>query len=46
MDRQSVDDAMVKGIQGAIVRHQKDDLLVVVERHGKIERVKPEDLGF
>lgn len=30
----------------AILRHKKDSLPVVVERDGKIERVKPEDLGY
>lgn len=29
-----------------MLRHRKDDLPVVIERDGKIEWVKPEDLGF
>jgi hypothetical protein len=45
-DRQAVDDAFAKGIRDAMLRHKKDDLPVVIERHGKIEWVKPEDLGF
>lgn len=45
-DRQAVDDALAKGVRDAILRHKKDDLPVVVERDGKIEWVKPEDLGF
>ena len=45
-DRQAVDDALAKGVREAMLRHKKDDLLVVIERDGKIERVKPEDLGY
>jgi len=45
-DRQAVEDALVKGVQEAVLRHKKEDLPVVIERSGKIELVKPEDLGF
>ena len=36
-DRQRSDGALVKGTRDAMVRHKKDDLPVVIERHGKIE---------
>ena len=45
-DKQAIDSALAKGVRDAMLRHKKDDVLVVVERKGKIERVKPEDLGF
>jgi hypothetical protein len=45
-DRQAVDDALAKGVRDAMLRHKKDDLPVVIERDGKIEWVKPEDLGY
>jgi hypothetical protein len=44
-DRQAIDGALAKGVRDAILRHKKDDLPVIIERHGKIESVKPEDLG-
>lgn len=44
-DRQAVDGALAKGVRDAVLRHKKDDLPVVIERDGKIESVKPEDLG-
>jgi hypothetical protein len=44
-DRQAVDGALAKGVRDAVLRHKKDDLLVVIERDGKIESLKPEDLG-
>ena len=45
-DVQAVDDALAKGVRDALLRHKKDDMPVVVERDGKIEWVKPEDLGY
>ncbi len=45
-DKQAVDDALAKGVRDAMLRHKKDGNRVVVERHGKIEKVKPEDLGY
>ena len=45
-DVQALDDALAKGVRDALLRHKKDDLAVVVERDGKIEWVKPEDLGY
>ena len=45
-DRRVVDQALDRGIRKAMRRHKKDGLPVVVERDGKIELVKPEDLGF
>ena len=44
-DREAVDGALAKGVRDAVLRHKKDDLPVVIERDGKIESVKPEDLG-
>ena len=45
-DRQAIDGALAKGARDAMVRHKKDDLPVVIERHGKIEWVKPQELGY
>lgn len=45
-DKQAIDSALSRGVREAMLRHKKDDKPVVVERDGKIERVKPEDLGF
>ena len=45
-ERQAVDGAVDRGVRDAMLRHKKDDLPVVVERDGKIEWVKPEDLGY
>jgi len=45
-DRPAVDDALAKGVREAVLRHKKEDLPVVIERDGKIEWVKPEDLGY
>ena len=44
-DRRVVPEAIDRGIRKAVLRHKKDGLPVVIERDGKIERVKPEDLG-
>jgi hypothetical protein len=44
-DRQAIDGALAKGVRDAALRHKKDDVSVVIEREGKIELVKPEDLG-
>jgi hypothetical protein len=41
-----VDEAIDRGIRKAILRHKKDGLPVAIERNGKIELVKPEDLGY
>lgn len=45
-DRQAVDDALAKGVREAVLRHKKEDMPVVIERAGKIELVKPEDVGY
>jgi hypothetical protein len=45
-DRRAVDEALKRGVRKTMLRHKKDGLLVVIERDGKIERVKPEDLGY
>jgi hypothetical protein len=45
-NRRAVDEALKRGVRRAMLRHKKDGLPVVVERNGKIERVKPEDLGY
>ena len=44
-DRRVVGEALDRGIRKAVLRHKKDSLPVVIERDGKIELVKPEDLG-
>lgn len=43
-DKQAVDNALTRGVRDAMLRHKKDDVPVVVERGGKIEWLKPEDL--
>lgn len=45
-NRRVVDQALDRGIRKAMLRHKKDGLRVVIERDGKIESVKPEDLGY
>lgn len=45
-DRRLVDQGLDRGIRKAMLRHKKDGLPVVVERDGRIEWVKPEDLGY
>ena len=45
-NRRVVDLALDRGIRKAMLRHKKDGLPVVIERDGKIESVKPEDLGY
>ena len=41
-----IDEALKRGVREAMVRHKKDGLPVVIVRDGKIEWVKPEELGF
>ncbi|MEQ1871451.1 MAG: hypothetical protein ABL961_15660 [Vicinamibacterales bacterium] len=43
-DRKIVDDAMVKGVRDAALRHKRDGLPVVIEDRGRIVMVKPEDI--
>jgi len=45
-DRQVVGEALDRGIRKAIQRHKKDNLPVAIDRGGKVELVKPEDLGY
>jgi hypothetical protein len=45
-DKQAVDGALAKGVRDAMRRHKRDDVPVVIERGGKIEWVKPEEIGF
>ena len=44
--RRVVGRALDRGIRKAVLRHKKDDLPVVIERDGKIEWIKPEDVGY
>jgi hypothetical protein len=44
-NRQVVGEAIDRGIQKAILRHKRDGVPMAVERDGKIEILKPEDLG-
>ena len=39
-------EALQRGIDEAMLRHKRAGLPVVIERDGKIEWVKPEDLGY
>lgn len=41
-----IDKALEEGVRKAMLQHKKDGLPVVIERDGKIEWVKPEDLGY
>ena len=41
-----INEALKQGVREAMLRHKKDGLPVVIERDGKIEWVKPEDLGY
>lgn len=45
-DGRLIDDALEEGVRQAILDHKKEGLPVVIERDGKIEWVKPEDLGY
>ena len=45
-DGRLIDKALEEGVRDAMLRHKKDGMPVVIERDGKIEWVKPEDLGF
>lgn len=45
-DRHVVGEALKRGVRKAMLRHKKNDLRVVVERNGKVEWVKPQDLGY
>ena len=45
-DGRLIDKALEEGVRKAMLQHKKDGLPVVVERDGKIEWVKPEDLGY
>ncbi len=44
-NRRVVGEAIDRGIRKAILRHKRDGVPVVVESDGKIEILKPEDLG-
>lgn len=45
-DGRLIDKALEEGVRKAMLQHKKDGLPVVIERDGKIEWVKPEDLGY
>lgn len=45
-NRQVVGQALDRGIGKAMLRHKKEGVPVVIERDGKVESVKPEDLGY
>ena len=45
-NRRVVGEALKRGVRRAMLRHKNDGSSVVVEREGKIEWLKPEDLGF
>ncbi|MEQ1910053.1 MAG: hypothetical protein ABMA15_14600 [Vicinamibacterales bacterium] len=45
-NRRVVDEALKEGVREAMLRHKRDGQPVVIERNGKIEWVKPEDLGY
>jgi hypothetical protein len=41
-----VEEALERGVRRAMLRHKTAGSSVVIECDGKIERLKPEDLGF
>jgi hypothetical protein len=43
-NRRVVGEALDRGIRKATLRHKKDGLAVVIERDGKIDSVRPEDI--
>lgn len=45
-NRRVIDEALIKAVRETMLRHKKDAMPVVIERGGKIEWVKPEDLGY
>jgi hypothetical protein len=45
-NRRVVDEALKRGVRRAMLRHKNESSSVVVECDGKIEWLKPEDLGF
>ena len=45
-NRRVIDEALRQAVRDAMLRHKKDAMPVVIERGGKIEWVKPEDLGY
>jgi hypothetical protein len=45
-NRRVVDEALKRGVRRAMLRHKNQGSSVVIERDGKIEWLKPEDLGF
>jgi hypothetical protein len=45
-NRRVVNEALTRGVRRAMLRHKTEGLFVVIERDGKIEWLKPEDLGF
>ena len=45
-DRHLIDEALQRGVRKAMLQHKREGRLVVIERNGKIEWVRPEDLGF
>jgi hypothetical protein len=45
-NRRVVAEALNRGVRRAMLRHKNEGSFVVVERDGKIEWLKPEDLGF
>jgi hypothetical protein len=45
-NRQVVDEPLKPGVRRAMLRYKTEGSSVVIERDGKIEWLKPEDLGF
>jgi hypothetical protein len=45
-DGQLINEALKQGVRDAMLRHKQAGLPVVIYRNGKIEWVKPEDLGY
>jgi hypothetical protein len=45
-NRRVVEEAPKQGVRRAMLRHKNEGSSVVIERDGKIEWLKPEDLGF
>jgi hypothetical protein len=45
-NRRVIAAALKRGVRRAMLRHKNEGSFVVVERDGKIEWLKPEDLGL
>ena len=45
-DGHVINEALKQGVRDAMLRHKEAGLTVLIYREGKIEWVRPEDLGY